>query len=133
MLRQILKAAKRQTKPHRHILVYFCRPHRSLSLQNLHYFLLKLYIPPWLGKTFRFIVSRLLENAFPSQKIESLHFHLCHPHGKLSGKLLSLPPKQRGIINPPPGSIFFFFLKIYFLQQKGGRNYVMACFEIALS
>ena len=30
-----------------------------------------LYIPLWLGKVFKFLVFRLLENAFTSQKIES--------------------------------------------------------------
>ena len=31
-------------------------------------------ISPWLGKIFKFIVVRLLENALASQKIESINF-----------------------------------------------------------
>ena len=43
------------------------------------------------------------------------------------------PLSREELLIPPQAVFFFFFLKIYFLQQKGGRNYVMACFEIALS
>ena len=43
-----------------------------------------LHIPPWLRKDFRFMVFRLLENAFASQNIESSHSHPC----PLSGKTL---------------------------------------------
>ena len=41
-----------------------------------------LYIPPWLRKNFKFMVVRLLENTFLSQKTESVHFHSC-PQVKL--------------------------------------------------
>ena len=36
-----------------------------------------LYIHPSLGKSFKFMVFRLLENAFASQNIECRDFHLC--------------------------------------------------------
>ena len=36
---------------------------------------LNLHIPPWLRKSFKFIVLRLLANTFVSQKIESVHFY----------------------------------------------------------
>ena len=36
-----------------------------------------LYIPLCLRKSFKFMVLRLLENAFVSQKIESVNFHSC--------------------------------------------------------
>ena len=36
---------------------------------------LDLYIPPWLWKSFKFILLRLLTNTFLSQKIKSVHFY----------------------------------------------------------
>ena len=46
---------------------------------------LDLYIPPWLWKSFKFIVLRLLTNTFLSQKIESVHFYLRPKQNSLSG------------------------------------------------
>ena len=45
--------------------------------EGLLYLLLNLYIPPWLGEIFKFMVFRSLENEFVSQKIESIHFYSC--------------------------------------------------------
>ena len=49
-----------------------------LSPESLSNFLSNLYIPPWLGTIFKFMVFRFLENAFPSQKTESRHFYSCN-------------------------------------------------------
>ena len=49
-----------------------------LSPKSLSNFLSNLYIPPWLGTIFKFMVFRFLENAFPSQKTESRHFYSCN-------------------------------------------------------
>ena len=46
---------------------------------------LDLYIPPWLWKSFKFIVLRLLTNTFLSQKIESVHFYLRPKQNSPSG------------------------------------------------
>ena len=69
--------------------------HLSKHLLN---FLSDLYIPPWLGKIFKFMVFRFLENAIAGQKIESNHFNffyscllsktLPHYHHPGRGKLL---------------------------------------------
>ena len=45
-----------------------------LSPEYFLNFLPNLYIPPLLWKFFKFILFRLLKNAFGSQKIESRHF-----------------------------------------------------------
>ena len=85
-----------------------------LSLEFLLSFFSNLYIPPWLGKIFKFVVFRLLENAFASQKIESRHFFscprhnsppvLCHPH---TDSPPPPPPPQVTVfqksVTPPPG------------------------------
>ena len=42
----------------------------------------KLSMPPWLWKNFKFMVFKLLENAFESQNIESRHFHPYLPPDK---------------------------------------------------
>lgn len=46
----------------------------SWTLLNI---LSNLHISPWSGKIIKFIVSRLLENAFASQNIESKYALLC--------------------------------------------------------
>ena len=45
--------------------------------------------PTMVAEKFKFMVLRLLANTFASQKIESVHFYLCH-QAKLSPKFLSL-------------------------------------------
>ena len=48
------------------------------SLSNCFFnFLSNLCMQPWFGNFFKFVVSRILENVFESQKIESRHFYLC--------------------------------------------------------
>ena len=83
----------------------------------LNFFLI-LYIPPWLQRTFEFIVLRLLATTFVNQKTESVHFYLCL-QAKLSCKILSLPLRQKKVPILPKQR----FLKIYFSpSRKGGRG-----------
>ena len=56
--------------------LYFSPKHLTNFLSN--------HILPWLGKIFKFMVPKLLENAFANQKIESSHFDTC-----LLGKTLT--------------------------------------------
>ena len=86
-----------------------------MSPESFLNFLLKLYIPPWLRKSFKFIVLRLLENTFVSQKIESVHFYSCS-QAKLCPRFLSSTPGRRKLPIPPEQR----FLQIsFFPQQKG--------------
>ena len=116
-------------EPQGYILSDFYGQVRTLSSSRIFvdFSLKHVYITPWLGKIFKWMVFRLPENAFVSQKIESrqvTHAPSCnspppppHPH-----VLLIITPMQREITHSPH-AVFFFFLKIYSLQQKyGGRK-----------
>ena len=76
--------------------------------------MLSFFSKPYLtiiGKILKFILFRLLENAFLSQNIESIHFYSCSPPppAKLSTRFLSYnSPRQN-------------FLKI--VRGEGGGNY----------
>ena len=52
-----------------HSLVFLWTPKGLISPEYFLNFFSKLYIPPWLDKSFKFMVLRLLANTFVSQKI----------------------------------------------------------------
>ena len=98
----------------------FLQPHSLqiyLNLEILLNFLSKLYIPPWLGKIFKFLVFKLLEDAFASHKIGSGIFLLMPPGEFLPRFLSSVPPRQREITRPP----MQFFLKIFPPAEEEGH------------
>ena len=77
-----------------HTLIFLWKPKEFISPESFLNFFLNLYIPPWLRKSFIFIVLRLLANIFVSQKIESVHFYSCSPSKTLpqaKGNCLFLP------------------------------------------
>ena len=84
-----------------------------LSPEYLLTFFSNLYVPPWLRKIFNFIVLILLENAFVSQKIESIHFHSRSQEKLSPGSYYHSPGKSK-----LPISLRKRFLKIYFLLQQ---------------
>ena len=55
-----------------HSLIFLCTPKRYISPEFFLEFFLNLYIPPWLRKSFKFMVLRLLADTFLSEKIESV-------------------------------------------------------------
>ena len=57
------------------------------------------------------MVFRLLENAFVSQKIESVHFYL-YPQAKISPKFLLLPLQAGGNFPFPPRNVFCIFFSV---------------------
>ena len=62
-----------------------------------------------MGKFSKFMMFRLLENAFASPEIESRHFYSCHSRAKLFLRFLSsLPDRGHFLISP----VEHFFLKI---------------------
>ena len=86
----------------------------DLSRIFLNYFL-KLYIPPWLQESFKFIVLRLQKNKFVSQ-IESVYS--C-PQAKLSLRFLSSPLQEKEITH-------FFQTKCFknlFFPSREGEDY----------
>ena len=82
-------------------------------------FLLNLYIPPWLRKSFKFTVLRLLQIHLWIKKLNLFVFTHAHKqnsppgfyHYPLGRRELRIPSKQR-------------FLRIFFPEQKeGGEDY----------
>ena len=57
-----------------HPLIYSWSPKKFFSPEHLLNFFSNLYIPPWLQKSFKFMVVRLLGNTIVGRKIESANF-----------------------------------------------------------
>ena len=91
-----------------------------LSPKCLLNFLSNLYIPPCVGKIFKFMVFSFLENALNL----GIFTHAFPPHSKLSPKFLSSHPRQREI-NHSPRLQFF---ENPFLQQQKGVEETMISF-----
>lgn len=89
-----------------------------LSLTILLHFLLMLYIPPWLGQVFKFMISILLENAIGSHKIGSRFFSLTLCPAKFSHWFLLSPPWQSKITHSPAQHI----LKVCSPNRKGEKE-----------
>ena len=70
-----------------HSLIFLWTLKGFISPEYFLNFFLDLYISPWLRKSFKFMVLRLLENTFVSQKNESVHFY-SWPQSKLSPRFL---------------------------------------------
>ena len=95
-----------------HPLIFLWTPKEFISPESFFIFFLKLYNPPLLRKSFKFIVLLSV-----SQKIESVHFYPC-PQAKFSPWFLSLPTRQKEIIIPPEQRC----LKIYFSPAESRRG-----------
>ena len=65
--------------------------YRFISLRIFVEFFSNLYIPLLLGKIFKFMVFRSLENAFLSQKIGSIHCYWCPPSKTFPQVLIITP------------------------------------------
>ena len=81
-------------------LIFLWTPKGFISPESFLNFFLNLYIPPWLRKSFKFIVLRLLANTFVSQKIESAHFYSCS-QAKLPPGFFHYPQWQKEITHFP--------------------------------
>ena len=98
-----------------HPLIFLWTYKGYISAEYVLIFFPNLYIPWWLWKSFKFMVLKLLENTFASQKNGSVHFYSC-PQAKLSPRFLSSPGRWKLSISPKKR-----FLKIYFFpSRKGG-------------
>ena len=58
-----------------HPLIFLWTPKEFISPEYFLSFFSNLYISPWLLKSFKFMVLRLLEKTFVSQKIEFIFTH----------------------------------------------------------
>ena len=72
--------------------------------------------PTIVGEIFKFMLLRILENAFASQKIECINFYSRPPQVKFSHRFLSSPPRQREITHLPEA---VFFQKSVFPAESG--------------
>ena len=103
------------------IIIFLWTPKGFISPEFFLNFLLNLYIPPWLWKSFKFIMLRLLQIHFWVKKLNLFNFadvptqnsppgFYHYPRGR---RELPIRPEQH-------------FLKIFFPEQKeGGEDYVV--------
>ena len=103
-----------QNQLHRYTLSYFYGLLGVFLSRILLEFFFKLVyptscIPPWLRKSFKFIMLRLLKDTFVRQKIESVHFCSC-PQAKHS-------TRQKEITHFIQAA---FSKNLFFTQEKGG-------------
>ena len=82
------------------IIIFLWTPKGFISPESFLNLLLNLYISPWLRKSFKFIVFRLM------------------PQAKLSPSFYHYPPSRRELLIPPEQH----FLKIFFPEQKEGER-----------
>ena len=101
-----------------HPLIFLWTPKEFISPEYFLNFFLNLYIRPWLRKSFKYMVLRLLASTFVSEKIEFVHFYSC-PEAKLSPRFLSLLRRQKEITH---SSQTVFSEDLFFPQQKGGEG-----------
>ena len=100
-----------------HTLIFLWTPKGFISPKSFLNFFLNLYIPTWLGKSFKFIMLRLLQIQLWVKKLNLLIFthtpkQNSHPgfyHYPPSRREMPIPPEQR-------------FLKIFCTEEKGARG-----------
>ena len=98
-----------------HPLIFLWTPEGYISPEYLLNFFSNLFTPPWFRKSFKFMVLRLLENIFVSQKLNLFIFFSC-PQAKFFPKFLSSPLQTEWNYSFFPNSVFW---KSIFPQQKG--------------
>ena len=111
-----------QDQPQEYIFSYFYKLLRTLSFypEWVLNFLSSLYILPYLGKSFKFLVFLSLEKVF------NLGIFLMPPSlVKALPQVLIINPPGTGELVDPPSSIFS---KIYSPQQLKGMKKTMICF-----
>ena len=103
------------------IIIFLWTPKSFISPESFLNFLLNLYIPPWLPRSFKFILLRLLQIHLLFKKLKSVQFYSC-PQAKLSPRFLSLSPRQTGIAH---SSRTAFSEDIFSWAERGGEDYVV--------
>ena len=99
------------------IIIFLWTPKGFISPESFLNFLLNLYIPPWLQKSFKFIVLRLLQIHLWVKKLNLFNFTHAAKQNSAPG-FDHYPPGRRELSIPPEQH----FLKIFFLSIKTGRE-----------
>ena len=97
------------------IIIFLWTPKGFISPESFLNFLLNLYIPPWLPKSFKFIVLRLLQIHLWVKKLSLFNFTHAPKQNSLPG-FYHYSPGRRELPIPPEQH----FLKMYFPEQKEG-------------
>ena len=99
-------------------LIFLWTPKGFISPESFLNFFLNLYIPPWLRKSFKFIVLRLLQIHLWVKKLNLFDFTHA-PKQNSPPDFYHYPPGWWELRIPPEQH----FLKIFFPEQKeGGRG-----------
>ena len=99
------------------IIVFLWTPKGFISPESFLKFLLNLYIPPWLWKSFKFIMLRLLQIHLRVKKLNLFNFTHASMQNSPPG-FYHYSPGRRELHIPPEKH----FLKIYFPEQKEGER-----------
>ena len=103
------------------IIVFLWTPKGLISPESFLNFLLNLYTPSWLPKSFKFKVLRLLQIHSWVKKLNLFKFTHAPKQNSSPGFYHYFPDRQELRIPPQQH-----FRKIFFLQQKeGGEDYVI--------
>ena len=97
------------------IIIFLWTPKGFISPESFLNFLLNLYIPPWLPKSFKFIVLRLLQIHLWVKKLNLFNFTHAPKQNSPPG-FYHYPPGRRKLRITPEQH----FLMIFFPEQKEG-------------
>ena len=97
-------------------LIFLWTPKGFIPPESFLSFFLNLYIPPWLQKSLKFIVLRLLQIYFWVKKF-NLFIFTHSPKQNSAPVFYHYSPDRRELSNPPEQR----FLKIFFPEEKGER------------
>ena len=100
-----------------HPLIFLWTPKGFISPESFLNFFLNLYIPPWLQKSFKFIVLRLLQIHLRVKKL-NLFIFTHAPMQNSSPGFYRYPPGRKELSIP----IEKCFFKMFFPEEKGGER-----------
>ena len=103
------------------IIIFLWTPKGFISPESFLNFLLNLYIPPWLPKSFKFLMLRLLQIHLWVKKLNLFNFTHAPKQNSTPG-FYHYSPGRRELPIPPEQH----FLKIIFPEQReGGEDHVV--------
>ena len=101
-----------------HTLIFLWTPKGFISPESFLNFFLNLYIPPWLQKSFKFMVLRLLANTLIHLWVKKLNlFIFTHAPSKTLPQVFIITSKAEGNYPFLPNSVFW--RSIFPLHERG--------------